>query len=229
MYFLFFILFICALAFVIEYVYMKLKKRNIDKRRTKIIKAQAGFVFLKGQVKRFNQSVIAPLTQQSCCGYSYLVIERSTEKIVHQENALVEFVLEDESSKCLIRSKSVGTFCNAKEWLPAIKFSNYINLEEAIQRNDLSDDPEKKTYRHMEYRRQENEPIYVEGIYHNNLKDLNLGSFNLKGAIVDDREKTSTKIIPAYYGAKMGTKIGRDRWWFQSILDFVFEVFAPFY
>ncbi|KTC89303.1 Uncharacterised protein [Fluoribacter dumoffii] len=200
------ILAVTAIYLIVDFAYRKISKFFLAQRVTKINKAQAGVQTLKGKVQKFDAFILAPLSQKSCCGYLYFVVDKfdDIDKIVYSENQGQDFILDDGTGRCLIRSSLAGNFYNTKLWPPTIRFSNYSNLEDAIKFDDLNKNPSNKRYRHMEYRRQEEEMLYVEGVYQRTIGNLDLALLSLDG-VLEDTNSAALTITPAYSGSEVNS------------------------
>lgn len=187
---------------------------NLAKHNIKISEAKEGYVILRGVIKKFAPYIISPLSKKPCCGYLYLVIDKhDLDKIVHIESNIVDFSLCDKTGQCIVHPKSVGTFYNNAQWPP------YIRFGDSISPYNLDSNPGNKRYRHMEYRRQEGEEIFLKGYYQKARANANDDS-GLIGTICG-REDKPLEIIPAYKGLEIATS-NRDRW-FVKLLQFFYH------
>ncbi len=218
-----FYLILIVLPPFIYFIYRRANIRCLSKETIKISKAQEGSLILKGKVERFEELLLAPLSQRPCCGYFYAIYDRSNyDKIVYSETRGIDFILNDGSGRCLVRSDVAGNFYNSIFWPPIIRSSNYPTLEDANKHNDLTKKPHGKRYRYMEYRRQEGETIYVEGSFKSTQKDLNLALLNLNGVIEGETKEASININPAYSGSSIHSS--NKGHWLLPILDIIFHI-----
>lgn len=187
-----------SISVVTHYLYRALLHFCFAMSTTKLNEAKEGFVILRGKAKKHEKQLIAPLSNEPCLGYLYMVIDKSKkDKIVYKESKIVDFILVDETGQCLVNPQFIGSFHNNALWPPFIRFNDSIDA------CDLSDKAKynrfrHRRYRHMEYRRQEGEPIYIEGFYQAQDSLIN-EELKLQGKIAGQHKK-SLKITPAYKG-----------------------------
>ena len=182
----------------------KLRKLYFTARITKISAAKnQTVVVLNGKIKHLNKTIIAPLSQKPSIGYLYFVYDRYTTStlVVSKKEECTDFLLEDKGAACIIKPASAGNFLNSTEWPPTILFSDYLNLDDARKVNDLTDKTaviRGKRYRHVEYRRQENESVYVKGLFRTSFDDNEKYNQYARGMISSKDKKIL--ITPAYSG-----------------------------
>ncbi|QMT61165.1 hypothetical protein [Legionella sp. PC997] len=197
------------IVFIVIYLINKLFYFSLVENTIKICEAKEDYVTLRGVIKTFAY-ILSPLSKQPCCGYLYLVIDKhDSDQIVHIESNIVDFLLDDKTGKCIVHPQSVGTFHNNAQWPP------YIRFGDSISPFNLNSNPGNKRYRHMEYRRQEGEEIFLQGYYQRANAIPN--DFPVLIGTICGKEDRPLEIIPAYKGSEVSTS--NEGSWFIQLID----------